>query len=59
MTLTIARAECGDVGHRPDVGLDALVLARTQPADVDDHVELGRAVADRAYRLEDLRLGPM
>ena len=49
----------GDVGHRPDVGLDALVLARAQPADVDDHVELGRAVADRPDGLEDLGLGPV
>jgi hypothetical protein len=47
----------GGLDDRGDVGLDVAVAARLQGADVDDHVELGRAVLERSMRLVDLRRG--
>ena len=38
------------VDDRPDVRLDLVVHPGSQPADVDDHVELGRAVRQRTDR---------
>ena len=44
------------VHDRADVGLDLVVHPGSQPADVDDHVELGRTVPQRPDGLEHLRL---
>ena len=38
----------GHLDNGPDVRLDPLVLTGPEPADVDDHVELGRAVGHGA-----------
>ena len=43
--------------HRLDVALDGAQVAGLQRADVDDHVDLGRAVEDRPPRLELLDVG--
>ena len=45
----------GDVDDRGDVGLDVGVATGPERADLDDHVELGRAVVEGPSRLEDLR----
>ena len=47
----------GDLDDRGDVGADVGVAPGLQGADLDDHVELGRAVGQRPARLEDLGLG--
>ncbi len=47
----------GDVDDRRDVGLDVRIAAGLERADLDDHVELGGAVAEGSHGLEDLRLG--
>ena len=47
MTLTMAPAACATFDHGADVGHDIGVAAGLERADVDDHVELRRAVADR------------
>ena len=47
----------GDLDDRGDVGLDVGVAAGLEGADLDDHVELGRAVGQRLARLEDLGRG--
>ena len=49
----------GDVDDGLDVGLDVRVAARLEGSDLDDHVELRRAVGERLPRFEHLRLGPM
>ena len=46
-----------DVDHGPDVRLDVGVAPGLEGADLDDHVELARAVADRPDGLEDLGHG--
>ena len=57
MTLTMAPARVGDLDDRRDVRLDVGVAAGLERADLDDHVELGRAVGERLLRLEDLGRG--
>ena len=48
-----------DVGHHiGDLLPHMTVVARDQAADVDDHVQLARAVLQGKTRFEDLRLGP-
>ena len=47
MTLTMAPAGVGDLDDGPDVRLDVGVAAGLEGADLEDHVELGRAVAER------------
>ena len=47
----------GDVDDRRDVGQDLGVATRLEGPDLDDHVELPRAVADRPHRLEHLGHG--
>ena len=47
----------GDLDDRRDVRPDVGVAAGLQRADLDDHVELGRAVGQRSLGLEDLRRG--
>ena len=59
MTLTMAPAAWATFDDRPDVRFDVGVAAGLERADLEHHVELARAVADRPHRLEDLGLGPM
>ena len=57
MTLLIDAALPARLDHRLDVALDRAQIARLQRADVDHHVDLERAVEDRAPRLVVLDVG--
>ena len=47
-----------DLDHLSDLLPDVAVVARDEPADVDHHVQLTRAVLQSKTGLEDLRLSP-
>ena len=57
ITLLIDAALAARLDDRLDVALDRAEVARLQRADVDDHVDLGRAVEDRPPRLVVLDVG--
>ncbi len=50
-------ASVAGASDRGDVALDQFIIPRFERADVDDHIYLGRAVADGLLGLEHLALG--